>query len=357
MNRPAMPKTSVSVVIKALNEAEHIEACVRSALHALNELEGITGEVVLADSGSTDATVAKASAYPIRIVQLAHRAERRCGIGPQLGYAHSQGDFVYLMDGDMQLQPNFIGKALALMQAQPTLAGVGGQVLELNAEHLEYRARNEKPQAQRRSAEVDRLDGGGLYRRSALASVAYLSDRNLHSYEEYELGLRLRERGWRLWRLPDTAVTHQGHRTGPYKLLVKRWQSGYIMGLGQLLRASWPHPSRRRQVLHLREVRLYLGLVLAWALLLTGLLLPVPAQGKMAAASSTPLLVLALVSLRKRSFERGLYALLAWHLNAAGLLRGLMQPRRSPTAPIAALELKAPHATANATAGTGPCSP
>ncbi len=326
--KPLAPP-AVSIIIKALNEQVGIEACLGSALEALYT-HG-SGEVVLADSGSTDDTVRLASAYPVRIVQLARPEQKRCGIGPQLGYEHSRGDFVYLMDGDMQLRVDFLGKALQLLQRRPELAGVGGQVLELNADHLEYRARNEKPQAQARSAEVDRLDGGGLYRRSAIESVGYLSDRNLHSYEEYELGLRLRERGWKLWRLPDIAATHRGHATGPYRLLLRRWQSGYIMGLGELLRASWPHPARRRQVLGLREMRLYLGVMATWLIALTALLLPLPAEGKLLAASSSPVLALALVSLRKGSLQRGLYALVAWHLNTAGLLRGLYQRRRTPT--------------------------
>jgi hypothetical protein len=124
---------------------------------------------------------------------------------------------------------------------------------------------------------------------------------------------------------------------------MQRWRSGYIMGLGELLRASWPHPSRRREVLRLRETRLYLGLLAAWLVLIGGLLLPLPAEGKWAAASSSPLLALALVSLRKRSLERGLYAIVAWHINAAGLLRGLLQARRAPTEPIASTVLKTPH--------------
>ncbi len=357
MSATALNAPAVSIVIKALNEEAHIEASVRSALMALQSIsppDGSAGPVVLADSGSADATVARASAYPIRIVQLAQPLERCCGIGPQLGYAHTDTPFVLLMDGDMELQPGFLTQALGLLQQRPELAGVGGQVLELNADHLEYRARNEKPQAQARSAEVDRLDGGGLYRRSAIESVGYLSDRNLHSYEEYELGLRLRERGWKLWRLPDVAATHQGHATAPYPLLLRRWQSGYIMGLGQLLRASWPYPTRRRQVLRLRETRLYLALLAAWLLLAAALLLPLPAQGKMAAASSTPLLALALMSLRKRSLERGLYAVAAWHFNTAGFLRGLLQARRPPTEPIASRVLQEPYSAKAQALGSMP---
>jgi uncharacterized protein (DUF58 family) len=107
-------------------------------------------------------------------------------------------------------------------------------------------------------------------------------------------------------------------------------------------------------VLQLRETRLYLALLAAWLLLAVALLLPLPAQGKMAAASSTPLLALALMSLRKRSLERGLYAVAAWHFNAAGFLRGLLQTRRPPTEPIASRVLREPYSAKACASGSRP---
>ena len=95
----------VSVVIKALNEESGIVATIESALRAVSR---VGGEVVLADSCSTDSTVELAMKYPVRIVQLVNANERCCGIGPQLGYQHSSGEFIYLIDGDMQLLDGFL---------------------------------------------------------------------------------------------------------------------------------------------------------------------------------------------------------------------------------------------------------
>jgi glycosyltransferase involved in cell wall biosynthesis len=81
----------VSVIIKAYNEEKNIQAAIESSLRAVAE---VGGEVILADSHSTDGTVALACAYPVRIVQLAHPGERSCGAGPQLGYQHARGDYV-----------------------------------------------------------------------------------------------------------------------------------------------------------------------------------------------------------------------------------------------------------------------
>ncbi len=105
----AQPKLKISIVIKALNEAARIKDAIESALRAL---EGIGGEVVLADSGSTDGTVEIASAYPVAIVQLEDWSEKRCGIGPQLGYQFCRGEFIYILDGDMLLDAAFLPAAL-----------------------------------------------------------------------------------------------------------------------------------------------------------------------------------------------------------------------------------------------------
>ncbi|MGI8632896.1 MAG: glycosyltransferase, partial [Solirubrobacterales bacterium] len=49
---PAEPTLDISVVIPCLNEAETIATCVTKSLESIDRL-GLTGEVVVADNGST----------------------------------------------------------------------------------------------------------------------------------------------------------------------------------------------------------------------------------------------------------------------------------------------------------------
>ena len=73
---------TVSIVNKALNEEKIFCAAIESSLAAV---AAVGGEVVLADSCSSDRTVELASRYPVRVVQFANAQERCCGAGPQLG--------------------------------------------------------------------------------------------------------------------------------------------------------------------------------------------------------------------------------------------------------------------------------
>ena len=330
----------VSVVIKALNEEQRICATLESALQAVAD---VGGEVILADSYSSDRTVELASRYPVRIVQLLHSDERCCGVGPQLGFQHSQGEFVYIVDGDMEIKPGFLQYALAFMLQKPEVAGVAGRVVEHNTSSMEYIARNENKTIEQSPTRVDRLDGGGLYRRQHIDAVGYLSDRNLHSYEELDLALRLRSQGFELWRLPVDAVSHYGHDAPPYELLMRRWRSGYICGLGELLRAAASQPSRFRLALgSLHELRLYLAVIAWWALILSLYFWPLPASGRAAVATTFFLLPLLIMVVRKRSFVRALYALVSWNFHAAGLLRGLLRRQRPANEAIASQIIKEP---------------
>ena len=315
----------VSIIIKALNE----EACIRTTVEsALRAVSTVGGEVILADSFSTDRTVELASAYPIRIVQLVNAHERRCGAGPQLGYQHSQGEFVYILDGDMRMREGFLGQALAFLGEHSRAAGVGGRVVEHNTESLEYISRAEHASTYLAPSQVDRLDGGGLYRREAIEAAGYFSDRNLHSYEELDLATRLRAGGWELWRLPLDACDHSGHDAPPYRLLMRRWRTRYVCGLGELIRSATGEPRLQMILRGVRELRIYAAVLLWWLTLATVPFWPLPAPVRAAAFMGILAAPVLVMTWRKRSASKALYSVVSWCFQAAGLLRGFFHARQ-----------------------------
>ncbi|HYF43838.1 MAG TPA: glycosyltransferase [Ramlibacter sp.] len=323
----ALRPCRVSIVIKALNEEANICAAVESCLEALAD---VGGEVILADSLSTDRTVELASRYPIRIVQLTDPAHRSCGVGPQLGWQHARGEYVYIMDGDMKMLPGFLEQALSFLAQHPEVAGVGGRVVELNLESMEYRERTARAAPHLAPGHVDRLDSGGLYRRRAIEEAGYFSDRNLHSYEEYDLGSRLRAHGWKLFRIPVDAATHFGHDSPPYRLMVRRWRTRYACGPGELLRAAASGPHRKLVLREVRELRLYAAVLLWWLTLLTVPFWPLSPAGRIAAFAALAAAPLVMMTWRKRSLERGVYSVTSWCVNTAAMVRGWFAARVPP---------------------------
>lgn len=324
----AAPPTA-SILIKALNEERHIAAAIESALAAL---AGMSGEVVLADSVSHDRTVEIAAKYPIKIVRLNNVEERCCGAGVQLGYQYCSGRYICLIDGDMRLYDGFLRDAIRILEDHPDVGGVGGIIVERELQSLEYARRAKTEDMNRRPGEVAYLACGGVYRREAIASVGYFGDRNLHSWEELDLGIRLHATGWKLVRIDVPAIDHHGHSGSAFRLLLRRWSTRYLFGTGEIMRACIGHGHFRSLLRHVRKEAVGLSIVHAWWLCL--LALPfVTGGGPLAAAAvaTVGLSPFVLMSARWRSVRLGTYSVVSWNLYALAMWPGLLRRRVDPT--------------------------
>lgn len=310
----------VSILIKALNEEAKIARCLEAAVREIAE---VGGEVILVDSLSTDRTVEIAQAYPVRIVQFENIADRSCGAAVQLGYQFARGEFLYLIDGDMVLQPDFLARALEYLEANPSVAGVGGLTIDTQILTLADRRRSQEYASITQVSTVDYLGGGGLYRASAIHSVGYLAHRWLKACEEAELGVRLKKAGWTLSRLPVVAVSHTGHNESNIGMLWRLWRNGRMHAHGTFLRSAigrpWWWKSARVTWFVFAPLGLYLGAIFsAW--LCTWVGLPVIEVFFLSVAILWGS-VFVVLSVKKRSISEAVIAIVAWHLymNAAAI--------------------------------------
>src|SRR5262245_23291918 len=100
-NRGVMP---ISCYIRTLNEERRIGA-------VIGAVRGLVEEVVVVDSGSTDATVAVAEAMGARVIRqawLGNGREKRCGEG------HCRNDFLLDLDADEVVSPELADEIRAL---------------------------------------------------------------------------------------------------------------------------------------------------------------------------------------------------------------------------------------------------
>src|SRR5271168_4071963 len=134
---PAGARPLISVIVKCYNEERNIGRCLTSILAATGAYRT---EVVVADAKSADRSAEIAGSFPVRVVQFENPADRNCGATAQLGWQFASGDFVLLVDGDMELMPSFLPAALAALEADPRLGGVGGRLLEMS-EAIEFQER------------------------------------------------------------------------------------------------------------------------------------------------------------------------------------------------------------------------
>jgi glycosyltransferase involved in cell wall biosynthesis len=105
-----MADLDITILMPCLNEAETLATCVRQALAAI-EASGVTGEVVVADNGSTDGSQEIARAQGARVVDVTTRGYGAALIG---GIEAARGKYVLMADADASYHfehlPRFLPK-------------------------------------------------------------------------------------------------------------------------------------------------------------------------------------------------------------------------------------------------------
>src|SRR5262245_12238907 len=86
----------VSVVMPCLNEADTLETCIRKAQRALRE-NNISGEIIIADNGSTDGSQRIASRMGARVIHVESKGYGNARMG---GIASAHGRFIIMGDAD-----------------------------------------------------------------------------------------------------------------------------------------------------------------------------------------------------------------------------------------------------------------
>jgi glycosyltransferase involved in cell wall biosynthesis len=114
----------VSIVMPCLNEAETLASCIQTAQRALDE-GGFAGEVIVADNGSSDGSVAIAKELGARVVEVARKGYGNALMG---GIQAAEGAFVIMGDADRSYDFAAIGPFIERLRGGDDLV-VGNRFL------------------------------------------------------------------------------------------------------------------------------------------------------------------------------------------------------------------------------------
>ncbi len=103
------PKTHISVIIPARDEAPALPACLRGVLAAVPGCE-----LIVVDDGSTDATPAIAAEHGARVIS--HPYPKGNGAAVKTGARAATGEILVFMDADGQHRPEDIPRLLAKLE-------------------------------------------------------------------------------------------------------------------------------------------------------------------------------------------------------------------------------------------------
>lgn len=321
---------SVAAIVIGRNEGERLIRCLAS-------LDGGAARIVYVDSGSMDGSVAAAHAAGAEVVKLdlaqpftAARA-RNAGLG-----ALRSGPvpaYVQFLDGDCELQPGWIDTARTFLAENRKAAVACGRRRERFPEVSVYNRLCDR-EWDTPVGRTKACGGDALMRMSALNEVNGF-DPTLIAGEEPEMCVRLRARGWEIWRLDHEMTLHDAAMTRFGQWWKRTRRAGHAYAEGAVKHGA---PPERHGVAAIRRAVLWglalpltaLILVLAgvpWGLLL---LLAYPAQ--------TLRLALRAGITRRPSWEQAVFLTIGKFPEAQGMLEYCI--RRAMNRPTVLMEYK-----------------
>lgn len=204
----------VGFVAIGRNEGERLTRCLASLAR-----EG--GAIVYVDSGSTDRSLEEAARAGAETVSLdmaqpftAARA-RNAGLRRLLEIAPDT-DYVQFIDGDCELAEGWAEAARAFLDAQEDAAAACGRLRERYPEASVYNRLCDAEWATP-VGEAAACGGIAMMRARAVEQAGGFRE-TLIAGEEPELCVRLRQAGWRIWRIDAEMALHDAamHRFGQW---------------------------------------------------------------------------------------------------------------------------------------------
>ena len=299
------PSGRIGAVIIGRNEGARLVACLASFPAWVRPL-------VYVDSGSTDGSVAAARAAGAEVVALDMSVPFTAARARNAGFAQLLAlggpGFVQFVDGDCRVQPGWLEAAVAFLDARPDVGVVCGRRREVHPEASIWNrlcdAEWDTPVGEARAC-----GGDALMRVQAVQEVGGY-DARLIAGEEPELCVRLRQAGWKVWRIDQEMTLHDAGMTRAGQWWKRTRRGGHAFAEGAAMHGG---PPERHWVAETRRA------------LLWGAVLPLVAMAGMVVTPWAALLlalypVQVLRLSRRMGWERGLFTVLAKFPEAQGVL-------------------------------------
>jgi glycosyltransferase involved in cell wall biosynthesis len=270
----ADPLDSLGIVIIGRNEGSRLRTCIESSLQSR------PAHIVYVDSGSRDDSVALARSLGVHVVELTSDLPFTASRGRNAGLRELlriQADlqFVQFIDGDCELNAQWPRTAADFLRNHSGVVAVTGRRRERYPERSVYNLicdiEWDTP-----LGETKAFGGDVLCRTQPVLEVGGYNEQVIAG-EDTELGVRLRRKGWKIWRLEADMTIHDAELLR----LSQWWQRSRRTGFA-FANGAWLHgrSAERHFVRELRSTAIWgIAFPLVWivAAFRTPLALPIGA--------------------------------------------------------------------------------
>ena len=208
---------NLGIVAIGRNEGDRLILC----LDSLNQLLPKSVPIIYVDSGSTDNSIAEARTRGAHVLPLDMSIPFTGARARNEGFDHlvthfPAVEYVQFIDGDCEILPGWIESAIDELEQSPHLAVAFGRLLERFPEASPYN-RVAAMDWNVPVGEAFACGGLAMMRVSAVREVGGFNEKMICG-EEPDLCIRLRQKGWIIWRVDRDMAFHDidMHRFGQW---------------------------------------------------------------------------------------------------------------------------------------------
>lgn len=229
--------SNYGVVVIGRNEGERLKRCLES-------LQGESQPIVYVDSGSTDGSVEAAKARGATVLDLDMSTNFTAARARNEGFAkltslYPQIDYVFFVDGDCEVDHDWLAIGTQFLDQHPDVAVVSGYRRERYPEKSIYNLLIDLEWRGYPFGETRICGGDALIRVRALRQVGgYRAE--LICGEEPEMCVRLRKLEWRIWRLDVPMSLHDAAMYHFSQWWKRQVRAGYAYAAGAALHGEAP---------------------------------------------------------------------------------------------------------------------
>jgi glycosyltransferase involved in cell wall biosynthesis len=226
-----MDKKQTALVMIGRNEAKNLAV-------SLPAIQGHFNKIIYVDSGSTDGSQELAKSYGADVIGLdtekpftAARA-RNAGLEAILS-SDIAFKYIQFIDGDCELIPEYLDKALEFLEKNPDYGMTCGRRVERHPENSIFNALCDI-EWNTAVGDTDYCGGDVTVRVAAIREVdGYNAD--LIAGEDPELCVRMRQAGWKLYRINADMTLHDANITRISQWWQRNKRAGYAFAEGASL--------------------------------------------------------------------------------------------------------------------------
>jgi len=240
---PKPKKDRTKFVVSALIVSSNVKPQLLQCLRAFFATADIPVEAIVVDNASTDGSAAAVTDEFPHVTVLREPANMGYGRAANIGLERCRGRFVLLLNPDVTLEPQAVGRMADLLLTRQDAGAVGPRIVMPDGT-LDPEARRSFPEPRSlfyRSiglsrlfpnsarfgrdnmghvdeSEVHEIDAGSgtclMLRMAAVDRIGYFDPRYFMFGEDIDLCYRLKMGGWKIFYLPNaTAVRHETETT------------------------------------------------------------------------------------------------------------------------------------------------